>query len=93
MKKIYSLLAILCTAFVAISCTSEAEVAEEQGYLKLDVKTLTSTITRVTGVPNGYNAKKLYVELRKSDGTVVMQTDDFDNASDFQGTIVLQPGT
>lgn len=94
MKKIYSLLAILCTALVAISCTNDLETPEEQGYLKLEVVTYTSTNTRaVNGVPSGYNAKQLHVELRKPDGTVVMQTDDFDNSSDFKGTIVLSPGT
>lgn len=94
MKKIYSLLAILCTAFVAMSCNNDIESVEEQGYLKLNVQTFTSTNTRaVTGVPSGYNAKTLHVELRKSDGTVVMETEDFANASDFQGTIILAPGT
>lgn len=93
MKKIFSILAILCAAFMVASCSSDIEKAEEQGFLKLDINTLTSTHTRVTGVPNGYNAKTLHVELRNAEGTVVMQTDDFEHASDFQGTIVLAPGT
>lgn len=94
MKKIYSLLAILCTAFVAVSCSNDIESVEEQGYLKLNIQTFTSTNTRaVTGVPNGYNAKTLHVEVRNSAGTIVKETQDYDNDSDFKGTIVLAPGT
>ena len=94
MKKIYSLLAILCAAITFTACSSETEVSTpEEGYLKLDLQTIERTITRVTGLPSGYDAKKLHVELRNAQGTVIKQTDDFANASDFQGTIILQPGT
>lgn len=94
MKKIYSILALLCATFMVVSCSNDLDNAEEVGYLKMELTTLVSTNTRaVTGVPSGYNAKTLHVELRKADGTIIMQTDDFENASDFQGTIVLTPGS
>lgn len=94
MKKILSILSVLCAALVATSCSSDIESVEEQGYLKLDVTTYVSTNTRaVNGVPSGYNAKTLHVELRNAEGTIVKQTDDFANSSDFQGTIILSPGT
>lgn len=94
MKKIFSILSIACAALLSISCSTDIESAEEMGYLTLDINTLVSTHTRaVNGVPSGYNPKTLHVELRKEDGTVVMQTDDFENSSDFKGTIVLAPGT
>ncbi len=94
MKKIFSILTAFVAALLVTSCSStDIDQVEEQGYLKLDINTLVSTNTRtVTGVPNGYNAKKLHVEIRNAQGTVLMQTDDFANASDFQGTIILQPG-
>lgn len=93
MKKIYSILAVLFTAFFAASCSSDADNMENQGYLKIEMTTLVSTHTRVTGVPSGYNGKTLHVELRKSDGTIVKQTDDFENDQTFKGSIILAPGT
>ena len=94
MKKIYSMLALLCATFMVVSCNNEIEETEDVGYLKLAIETYTSTNTRaVSGVPDGYNAKTMHVELRNAAGAIVMQTDDFANSSDFQGNIVLSPGT
>lgn len=92
MKKIYAFLSVLCAAFIVMSCSNnDVEVEEELGYLKLEVNTLVSTHTRA--VPAGYNAKTLHVELRNADGSIALQTDDFENDANFKGNLTLAPGT
>lgn len=95
MKKIFSILSIVCAAFLTIACSNDIVNTDvEQGYLKLDINTLVSTNTRsVNGIPSNYNPKTIHVELRDNNGTVVKETDDFENASDFKSTIILTPGT
>ena len=92
MKRIYSILAILCFSLLIISCSSELDEKQEVGYLKLNLKTLVSTNTRaVTNVPNGYNAKTLAVKVTNSQGTVVAQTDDFENDATMKKNLELLP--
>lgn len=93
MKKIYFILSVLCASLFAASCSNDAEGIGEQGYLKLKLTTLVSTHTRATSAPANYDAKQLHVELLDANNAVVMATDDFENATDFQGTITLDPGT
>lgn len=91
MKKILSLLSILCLCLFAGSCSNDMESAE-MGYLKLEINTLVSTHTRA-GVPDGYNGKTLHVAIINSAGQTVMQTDDVENDANFKGNILLEPGT
>lgn len=93
MKKIYSILSLICAAFLFVACAADKENAGEVGYLKLELNTLVSTHTRVTGKPDDYDAKKLHVEIRNSIGEVVMFTDDVANDDNFKQNIVLVPGT
>ena len=95
MKKIFSILTIICLSVVAVSCSSEMEQLDQQvGYLKLDFETLVSTNTRaVTPLPAGYNARTLAVTITDSKGKVVHETQDVANDSYFSGNIVLAPDT
>lgn len=95
MKKIFSILTIICLSVVAVSCNSEMEQLNQQvGYLKLDFETLVSTNTRaVTPLPAGYNARTLAVTITDSKGNVVRETEDVANDDYFKGNIVLAPDT
>lgn len=92
MKKIYSILSILCAAFLAVSCTVDKVNTEEMGYLKIEVNTVETTHTRVTAKPSDYDAKKLHVDVINEAGTVVLSTDDVANDDNFKGNILLNPG-
>lgn len=93
MKKIYSIFTILCISLLMFSCSSELDEKQEIGYLKLSLKTLVSTNTRaVTNVPSGYNAKTLSVKITNNEGTVVAQTDDFENDATMKKNLELLPG-
>ena len=96
MKKIYSILSVLCLSLLAASCSSDMldeAMTQDKGYLKLDVTTLVSTNTKaVTPKPGDYNPKTIAVKITDSTGKVVMQTDDVANDDAFKGNIVLAPG-
>ena len=96
MKKIYSILSVLCLSLLAVSCSSDMldeAMTQDKGYLKLDVTTLVSTNTKaVTPKPGDYNPKTIAVKITDSTGKVVMQTDDVANDAAFKGNIVLAPG-
>ena len=95
MKKIFSILTIICLSVFAVSCNNEAEELEQQkGYLKLDFETLVSTNTRaVTPLPSGYNARTLHVTITDSQGNVVYESQDAANDNYFKSNILLNPGT
>lgn len=97
MKKIYSILSIICLALFAASCSNELQEEAQnagKGYLKLDITTLTSTHTRaVMNVPQGYDARTLAVKITNSAGTVVKETQDVANDNEFKGNIILAPDT
>ena len=88
---------MLLGAVCLYSCSSEMEEVEEFGYLSLELNTLVSTHTRaVTALPGAYDARTLHVELRKADGTIVLQTDEYKEnnvPAEFRGNIRLTPGT
>lgn len=95
MKKIYSILTILCAAFVAVSCTVDNEDIENAGYINLEMNTLVSTHTRADA-PDGYNARKLHVTIDNGSTTVMesdyTETEGFANAN-MKGNVMLAPGT
>lgn len=95
MKKIFSILSIICLSVFAVSCNNGAEELDEQkGYLKLDFETYVSTNTRaVTPLPASYNARTLAVKITDNKGNVVLETQDVANDSKFKGNITLNPGT
>ncbi len=92
MKKIYSIFTTIITALLVASCSNDMEMMEEVGYLKLEINTVTSTHTRATNPPANYDARQLYVEVCKEDGSVVMSTEDFKNDKTFKENIILAPG-
>lgn len=78
MKKIHYLIAFLLP-FIITSCTSdEMGISSEVGYLKLDMNTVVTPITRgeVVNDPEGFAPKQLYVEIVNADNEVVMSTED-----------------
>ncbi|MBR1790296.1 MAG: DUF4493 domain-containing protein [Bacteroidaceae bacterium] len=94
MKKIFSIISVLALALAAVSCSNDTDelASKEVGYLKLGIETNSTTMTRA-GAPTGYDAKKLHVEVQDAQGTVVAQTDDFDNDTELKGQqITLTPG-
>lgn len=103
MKKIYSILSILCAAFLAASCITDADMVATnggEGYLRVKVETNVNTITRVQDVPAGYDAKKLHVEVLDAEGNVakntdgiLLSTDDYANSNVFKGSIRVAAGT
>lgn len=98
MKKIFSILSLLCATLFVASCSSDIEGVEEQaGFLKLELNTLVSTNTRaVTNKPNGYDARKLEVTITSEDGSVkktsTWTAEDGFAEAEFQGNIMLAPG-
>lgn len=95
MKKIFSILSIICLSVIAVSCNNEAdELDQQKGYLKLDFETYVSTNTRaVTPLPNDYNARTLYVKITDAQGNVVHESQDAANDTYFKSNIILSPGT
>ena len=95
MKKIFSILSIICLSVIAVSCNNEMEDAEQQvGYLKLDFETLLSTNTRaVTPLPSGYNARTLAVEIKDNQGKIVLVSHDAAKDDRFKSNLTLEPGT
>lgn len=95
MKRIYlPIVCMLTLILVAASCSNKEEVmGNEEGYIQMDINTLTSTIdSRAMHVPAGYDAKKLYVEIKDANDQVIKSTHDFANDVSFKGTITLSPG-
>lgn len=97
MKKIYSILTILCAAFVAFSCSNDIESIEESGYINLEMNTLVSTHTRVgVDAPDGYNARKLHITIAQGETTVMesdyTEADGFVNEN-MKGNVLLPTGT
>ncbi|MBO5659973.1 MAG: DUF4493 domain-containing protein [Bacteroidaceae bacterium] len=76
MKKIQSILFLMFMAVLVTSCSQDMEIDSDQGYLKLDIKSLVSTYepngTRAA-VPEGYDAKALQVEIKNQKGGIVKQ--------------------
>lgn len=99
MKKIYSILTIICLALFAVSCANEllhdGAQNSEKGYLKLDLTTLvsTNTNTRATNVPDNYQPKTIAVKIINSQNVVVKETQDVANDQEFKGNIILAPDT
>ena len=96
MKKIQYILSSLFLALLVVSCSQDVEMESNQGYLALNINSLTSTHvpseTRST-VPTDYDAKTLYVEILDESGAVVKSTDNFAEDEEFQGNILLTYGT
>ncbi len=97
MKKIYSILSVVCLTLFAVSCSNDMvdeALTRENGYLKLDVSTLVSTNTRaVTSVPTDYNAKTIALKITNSAGETVLESEDALNDDKLKGNLVLTPGT
>lgn len=103
MKKIFSILIVLFSAFFNVACTNEEPEMSTagNGFLRVQVETVVSTITRaVNDVPNDYAPKTLHVEILDTYGNIVkdangnlLSTDNFATDSKFQGNIALTPGT
>ena len=75
-------------SLVVASCTSDdMQVAEEVGYLKLEMNTVVSAKTRgAVNDPANYAPKQLYVEIVDASNNVVMSTTDFANDTEWNGT-------
>lgn len=96
MKKIQYILSALFLVAVVVSCNQDIETESYQGYLSLNINSLTSTHTPSdtrAAAPEDYAPKTLHVEIRDAKGTVVKSTDDFANDEVFQGNILLTAGS
>lgn len=98
MKKIQYILSSLLLALLVVSCNQDTDMVMEgnQGYLSLNINSLTSTYdpngTR-SAVPADYKAKTLHVEILDESGVVVKSTDNFAEDEEFQDNILLTSGT
>lgn len=101
MKKIYLILSLFCVTFLIAACTNDVEEAKiGQGYLKVNVETNQSTITRASNPSSDYVPTKLHVEVQDAQGDVaksakgeLLSTNDFANSDLFKGNIKLDEGT
>ena len=96
MKKFQYILSALFLAALVVSCNQESELGKGQGYLSLQITSLTSTLTSDgtrAAVPADYAPKKLHVEIRDAAGAVVKSTDDFASDQVFQENIRLAVGS
>ena len=87
----YFFILLLMSVFAA-SCSNDIELSDQEGYVRLELNTLTSTNTRAVNNPSNYNPKKLKVQILDSNNAVVMQTEDVDNDAAFKGNIALTAG-
>ena len=96
MKKIQYILSSLLLALLVASCSQDIEMEGNQGYLALNINSLTSTHTPGNArsvVPTDYDARTLHVEILDKSGAVVKSTDNFAEDEEFQGNILLNSGT
>ena len=95
MKKIQYILSIMFMTAMVASCSQDIDIDSNNGYLSLDINTLTSTHEPAgsrTAIPEGYNPKTLHIEIQDKDGKVVKSTDDFASDEVFQNNILLLAG-
>lgn len=78
MKKTVSLMSALMIVLTILTSCSDMEGAGNNavGYVKLNITTLTSTVTRALNRAT-YNPKQLAVVITDASGAVVEQTDDY----------------
>ncbi len=89
MKTIYSIFATLLLSVLMVACQSDDVVSSNEGYLRLNVETITASGTRIA---DEYNAKQLAVQIiNNSNGLVAEETDDHTEWA--TRTIRLQPGS
>ena len=96
MKKIQYILSALILAVLVVSCNQDLEIGKGQGYLSLQITSLTSTHTPEgtrAAAPEDYAPKNLHVEIRDAAGAVVKSTDDFASDQAFQENIRLTVGS
>ena len=96
MKKFQYILSALFVLALMVACNQDADVEKGQGYLTLQINSLTSTLTpdaTRAAAPEDYEAKKLHVEIRDAAGVVVKSTDDFAADEAFQSNILLRAGS
>lgn len=86
MKKIYSLLFLLCVFIV--SCQIDNDLLNNIGYLRLNVNANNSVTTK--SIPEGYNPKQIAVQIINSKGEIVKETDD---SQTWNIPITLETGT
>jgi hypothetical protein len=77
MKTINKILAILFTAFVAYSCSSDEDLDSKVGYLKIDVETIGITNSQSRTIPSDYNPKQIAIKIMDEYGDVKQQTEDY----------------
>ena len=95
MKKIQYILSIVFMTAMVASCSQDIDIDSNQGYLSLEINTLTSTHEPAgsrAAVPEGYNPKTLHIEIQDKDGKVVKSTDDFASDDEFQDKFLLLAG-
>ena len=80
MKKIYSILSLFLLVIIVTGCQeglTDISSNNGMGYLKLDVSTVTSTVTKADAIE--YDAKQLAVQILDEEGNTVKSTDDYTN--------------
>lgn len=87
MKKIQLILLFLLCMLGIVSCQKKDNLLDI-GYLRLGVNVSTSTIES-----RAYNPKQWAVQIVNAQGTVVKETSNMDDDSDFQGQMELPVGT
>ena len=95
MKKIQYILSIVFMTAMVASCSQDIDIDSNQGYLSLEINTLTSTHEPAgsrAAVPEGYNPKTLHIEIQDKDGKVVKSTDDFASDDEFKDKSLLLAG-
>ena len=95
MKKIQYILSIVFMTAMVASCSQDIDIDSNQGYLSLEINTLTSTHEPAgsrAAVPEGYNPKTLHIEIQDKDGKVVKSTDDFASDDEFKDKFLLLAG-
>lgn len=73
MKQIYNILFISVMSLILFACQSDEEALRENvGYLRVALEQSAEVNTKA----DGYEAKRMYVEIKNAEGTVKFQTDD-----------------
>ena len=91
MKHIYTFLLVILTVVFA-SCQKDGDV-DNVGYLNFNVDTYVSVKPGSRTIVEGYNPKRLAVQIVDASGAVVQETNDYDKWQLKNTNIPLKPGT
>lgn len=91
MNKLYKLIFLAMTMVTVVACQSEEDL-DAVGYLNFDIDTFVSVRPGSKAIVDGYQPKRLTVQIVNAQKQVVYHTDDYDNWQEKGKDLPLKTG-